>query len=133
MGSLMQNKGLIFKPDKVKSQSTKAKIGNINKYLFKATLEVLKFIPIASADSHSGAIITDWYVPKESKHVQFKIMVYIKDELITPEGIEVIVFERQKLNSKEWSKDSTISNEVSSVIEDKIIRKARDLYLQSER
>ncbi len=131
MGSLLGGEGIIFRPGKERSSATKAKIGNVNKYLFQASIEILKFAPLASADSKGGAIITEWYSPKDQKNTQFKVTVYIKDDLITPEGLEVIAFERKMVGGK-WSEDHQ-SSPIAKVLEDKIIRKARDLYLQSAR
>jgi hypothetical protein len=131
MGSLLGGEGIIFRPGKERSGATKSKIGNVNKYLFQASIEVLKFAPLASADSKSGTIITEWYSPKDQKNTQFKVTVYIKDDLITPEGLEVIAFERKKANGV-WSEDHQ-SSPIAKILEDKILRKARDLYLQSAR
>lgn len=131
MGSLLGGEGVVFRPGKERSSATKVKIGNVNKYLFQASIEVLKFAPLASADTKGGTIITEWYNPKDQKNTQFKVTVYIKDDLITPEGLEVIAFERKKVGGK-WSQDHQ-SSPIAKVLEDKIIRKARDLYLQSAR
>ena len=131
MGSLVGGEGIVFRPGKEKSKDTRAKISNVNKYLYKAAIDVLKFAPLASADSHAGTIITEWYSPADQKDTQFKVNVYIKDELITPEALEVVAFQRNKVNGK-WSDDHKPSP-ISAVLEDKIIRKARDLYLQSVR
>ena len=131
MGSLLGGEGIVFRPTKERSSATKAKIGNVNKYLFQASIEVLKFAPLASADSKGGTIITEWYSPKNQKDTKFKVTVYIKDDLITPEGLEVIAFERKKIGGK-WS-DEHQSSPIAKILEDKIIRKARDLYLQSAR
>lgn len=129
MGSLLGGEGITFRPGKEKSTDTHAKIGNVNKYLYKAAIDVLKFAPLASADSNSGTVITEWYSPAGQKDVQFKVNVYIKDELITPEALEVVAFQKEKIKGK-WS-DSQKPSPIAAVLEDKIIRKARDLYLQS--
>lgn len=131
MGSLLGGEGIIFRPGKERSNATKAKIGNVNKYLFQASIDVLKFAPLSSADSKGGVIITEWYSPKDQKNTQFKVTVYIKDDLITPEVLEVITFERKRVDEK-WSEGHQ-SSTIAKVLEDKIIRKARDLYLQSAR
>jgi hypothetical protein len=131
MGSLLGGEGVVFRPGKERSSATKVKIGNVNKYLFQSSIEVLKFAPLASADSKGGTIVTEWYSPKDQKNTQFKVTVYIKDDLITPEGLEVIAFERKKEKGK-WSEDHQ-SSPIAKILEDKIIRKARDLYLQSAR
>lgn len=129
IGSLIGGEGIVFRPGKEKSTDTRVKVGNVNKYLYKAAIDVLKFAPLASADSNGGTVITEWYSPAGQKDTQFKVNVYIKDELITPEALEVIAFQRGKVNGK-WS-DEHKPSPIAAVLEDKIIRKARDLYLQS--
>ena len=126
MGSLLQGEGIVFRPGKTKSTSTKAKIGNVNKYLYQAALEVLDFVPLTSADSVGGVIITEWYNPKGQPNTQFKINVFIKDEIISSEALDVKAYERTKTGNK-WSKDYKESA-IGSILEDKIIRRARTLY-----
>jgi hypothetical protein len=129
MGSLLGGEGVIFRPGTEKSTATKAVIGNINKYLYQASIDVLKFAPLTSADSKNGTIITEWYSPSDQKNTQFKVTVYIKDQLITPEALEVVAFQRKKHNGT-WSDHEP--SPVAIVLEDKILRKARKLYQQSK-
>ncbi|PCJ24723.1 MAG: hypothetical protein COA94_07125 [Rickettsiales bacterium] len=128
-GSLLKGDGLTFRPGKERSTATKATIGNVNKYLYQASIDVLKFAPLASSDSNAGVIVTDWYSPKGQKNTQFKVTVYIRDKLISPEALEVVVFQRDKTGGK-WPSDYKESP-IAATFEDKIIRKARDLYLNS--
>ena len=51
MGSLANGEGLVFRPKKVKSTSTKTTTSNFNEYLHKAAIEILKFTPLSSIDS----------------------------------------------------------------------------------
>src|SRR5689334_17705648 len=41
-----------------------AQIG-VNGYLWRATLDTLSFMPLASADPYGGVVITDWYTNPE--------------------------------------------------------------------
>ena len=71
IGSLVGGEGLVFRPGKEKSTATRAttgKMNNINKHLYEAAIDVLKFAPLASADSNGGTIITEWYSPKNQKN-----------------------------------------------------------------
>jgi hypothetical protein len=131
MGSLAGGEGVVFRPGKEKSTDSRAVVGNVNKYLYQASLDVLKFAPIISADSSSGTIITDWYSPKGQKNVRFKITVYIKDTVISPEGLEVVALQKKKYNGA-WPENYEVSP-VGVVFEDKILRKARELYQQSKK
>ena len=38
----------------------------VNSYLWRATLDTVSFMPLASADPFGGIIITDWYSPPDS-------------------------------------------------------------------
>jgi len=131
MGSISGGEGLVFRPTLVKNKSTKAKIGNVNKYLYKSAIETLKFAPLTSADSNNGMIVTEWYSPKGQKNTQFKINVLINGDVISPTAIEVIAHERSRIDGK-WSEDY-VDSPIASVIEDKILRKARDLYLKDQK
>ena len=44
MGSVVGGEGLVFRPGKEKSTATRATIGNTNKHLFEAAINVLKFL-----------------------------------------------------------------------------------------
>jgi hypothetical protein len=134
MGSLAGEEGIVFRPSKVKNDSTKSTVSNfgkINKYLYQASLDVLNLAPLASADSAGGVIITDWYSTANSPNVQFKVNVFIKDDVISTEAIEVKAFERSRRNGK-WSEDYKKSP-ISIVLEDKILRRARELYISSSK
>ncbi len=132
MGSLLAGKGVVFKPRKAQNTSTKAMVGNVNKYLYEASIDVLKFAPLSSVDSSSSiaTIITEWYSPADQKNTQFKVTIYIKDQLITPEALDVVAFQRKKQNGV-WS-DQYESSPIAIVLEDKILRKARQLYQKSK-
>ena len=51
----------------------------VNSYLWRATLDTLAFMPLASADPYGGIIITDWYSAPEKPDERFKCTVYILD------------------------------------------------------
>ena len=59
-----------------KGNDTSASIGlPINPYLWKASLETISFMPLASADPFSGVIITDWYSTKNNINERCKVEV----------------------------------------------------------
>lgn len=133
MDSFLGGNALIFTPGKIKNESTKASLStnkNINKYLWQAALEVLSFTPIISVNKVEGIIITDWYSPKDKANYSFKINLLIKDNIINPEALEVKVFERI-LKKGNWIQTSSTSN-LKNILENKILLRARELYLKSE-
>lgn len=128
MGSVLGGEGIIFRPAKERSRATKALEGNVNRFMYKAAIEVLSFAPLQTADSSGGVIITEWYTLDDDPKTQYKVTAFIKDDIISPEGLEVIAHERNKIGGK-WL-DAHKKDNLSSALEDKILRKARELYLK---
>jgi len=129
VGSVAGEEGLVFRPGRIKNESTKAVGCSVNKYLWQAAIETLTFTPLASADSNGGVIITEWYSPRSKADFRFKINVFIKGDTIHPDSIEVKVFE-EVLKNKQWVLDENTSN-LAITLEDKILRRAREIYINS--
>ena len=129
IGSMVGGGGIIFSPSKTKNESTKKQISSVNQYLWQASIEILDFAPLASVDSNSGVIITDWYSPKDTPQFSFKINIVIKDDVISPNAIKVKIF-KKLLKNNHWQE---IDNDckLGFIIEDKILRRARELYINS--
>ena len=51
----------------------------VNSYLWRAALDTVAFMPLASADPYGGVIITEWYVNPEKPDERFKVTIYILD------------------------------------------------------
>lgn len=130
MGSLISlAKYTKFGPDEQKNQK---KIDtSLNQYLYRSALDVLKFAPIISADNVTGVIITDWYDVHNNSNMQFKVMVYVPNEDLSSNVFEVVAFERKKIDNA-WSVAAK-SAAIAKVLEDKIAKKARDLYLKTSK
>lgn len=126
-GSLLGGEGIVFRPGKVKNNSTQSTSLTVNKYLYLATIDVLSFAPLASVDPMHGVVITEWYVAQDNPSSKFKINVFIKDNIISADAIEVNAYEMIK-QKNEWQ-DNGKKPSLSSALEDKILRKARELYL----
>lgn len=126
-GSLLGGEGIIFRPSKEKNTSTQSTSLNVNRYLYLATLDVLSFVALESVDSKYGVIITEWYVPQDNPNSKFKINVFIKDNVISADAIKVNAYEMTK-QKNEWENNGKKTS-LSNVLEDKILRKARNLYL----
>jgi len=67
----------------------------VNSYLWRASLDTIAFMPLASADPFGGVIITDWYVPPEAPRERYKMSVYILGRQLRADGIRVAVFRQQ--------------------------------------
>ena len=116
----------IFGGDDSKSNNGQAGVGiGINAYLWRATLETLSFMPLASADPFGGVVITDWYSPPESPNERFKMSIFITDRELHADGIRVSLF-RQVRNGSEWS-DAATAARTAGDLENAILTRAREL------
>jgi len=105
---------------------TEAGIG-VNSYLWRATLDTLSFMPLASADPWGGIIITDWYVNPEKPDERFKITVYILDTRLRADALNVAIF-KQVAGGGSWV-DSAVTTQTETDIENAILTRARQLRL----
>jgi hypothetical protein len=109
--------------------SNPANIG-VNGYLWRASLDTLSFMPLASADPYGGVIITDWYSNPQTPDEQFKATVYILDTRLRADGLSVTVYKRVRNASGQWA-DAQTSAQTETDIENAILTKARQLRLSN--
>ena len=104
----------------------------VNSYLWRATLDTIAFMPLSSADPFGGVIITDWYSPPESPKERYKLSVYIMARQLRADGVKVAVF-RQKTNAPGTWQSETVSKDTAINLENKILVRARQLRVASNR
>lgn len=102
----------------------------VNGYLWRATLDTLSFMPLASADPYGGVIITDWYVNPEKPDERFKCTVYILDARLRADGLNVSVFKQSKDAAGAWV-DAPAATQTETDIENAILTRARQLRISN--
>jgi len=110
---------------------TVAGIG-VNSYLWRASLDTLAFMPLASADPYGGVIITDWYINPEKPDERFKATVYILDTRLRADGLTVTIFMQVKGADGSWV-DKAATTQTQVDIENSILTRARQLRLSNIR
>jgi hypothetical protein len=100
----------------------------VNAYLWRAALDTLSFMPLASADPFGGVIITDWYQPPAAPGERFKATAYILGRQLRADGVRVAVF-RQVQQGSQWV-DAPVAASTTSDIENKVLARARELRSQ---
>jgi len=101
----------------------------VNSYLWRATLDTLNFMPLASADPVGGVIISDWYAAPEKPDERVKINVYILDKRLRADALKVSVF-RQIRNTAGWA-DAQVNPDTGVKLENAILSRARELRLST--
>lgn len=101
----------------------------VNAFLWRATLDTLSFMPLASADPFGGVIITDWYQPPGSGNERFRVTAYILGRTLRSDGVRVVVF-RQEQRQGNWV-DVAVAASTATELEDQVLVRARDLRAQA--
>ena len=102
----------------------------INAFLWRASLDTIAFMPLASADPFGGVILTDWYAPPETPDERFKVNVYILSRVLRADGLKITVFRQQRDTTGQW-RDAAIGAEVATEFENAVLTRARDLRLRA--
>lgn len=103
----------------------------VNSYLWRASLDTLRFMPLASADPFGGVIITDWYADPAAPGERFKATVYILDTHLRADALNVSIFRQTQVNGQ-WQ-DATVDPQTEVQIENAILTRARELRLSTIR
>jgi hypothetical protein len=101
----------------------------VNSYLWRATLDTLNFMPLASADPVGGVIISDWYAAPEKPDERVKVNVFILDKRLRADALKVAVF-RQVRNAAGWA-DAQVNPDTGVKLENAILSRARELRLST--
>lgn len=101
----------------------------VNSFLWRATIDTISFIPIATADPFGGVITTDWYEDSAAKGERIKINALILDDRLRADGVRVSVFKQNLDENGNW-RDTAVDKEVSRKVENKILSRARELRIK---
>lgn len=96
----------------------------VNSYLWRASLDTVSFMPLASVDPFGGVILTDWYSNPEKDDERYKLNIFVLGSQLRADAIKVSAFKEQK-TSKGW-KAVALQDDMATKIEDTILTRARE-------
>ena len=91
----------------------------VNKYIWNASLDVLNFLPIQSADPFSGVIVTGYGTPPGGGRA-YRATIYVRDPAL----------EARSLNVALATRSGPAPTETVRAIEDAILTRARQLRIR---
>jgi len=109
--------------------------------MWRATLEILDFLPLANVDYSGGIITTDWYTEGTALDESIKITVRFLTNEVRSDGIRVIVHKKNctiQQNCKITKITSSIEQELQvailkkAIIFEKELQKNKKKYKRSE-
>ena len=92
--------------------------------LWRASLDTIDFIPLASVNYSGGIIITDWYSNDTNSNELIKISIRFLTNEIRSDALDVNVFYRECSESLSNCKVNQKNNELASQITLSILKKA---------
>lgn len=101
----------------------------VNSFLWRAALETISFMPLASTDPVGGVITTDWYNSPSSPDERVKINIVIFGRELRGDAISVSLFREKQINGR-WSSVAG-SALASRQLENIVLTKARDFKVAS--
>jgi len=100
----------------------------VNGFLWRASLDTVSFMPIASADPFGGIIITDWYSSPNDANERMRLNIFIRDRELRADGVKVSVFRQSKGTDGRWM-DAAVTPTTGPSLENAILTKARQIRL----
>lgn len=125
--SIFGEEGLVIFGGKRKDGEDGGSGIGVNSFLWRASLDTVSFMPLASADPFGGVILTDWYSPPETSNERFKVNVFILGRQLRSDGVRVRAF-KQVLRDGVW-RDEETSGDTARQLEDTILTRARQLRI----
>jgi hypothetical protein len=101
----------------------------VNKYLWRASLDTLSFLPLASTDPFSGVIATEWGASPNAPNERVRVTAFVDGKELTAQALDVTVF-RETLNPAGAWVAATVNPATASQVKDKILLRARELRIK---
>jgi len=91
--------------------------------MWRATLEILDFLPLSNVDYSGGIITTDWYNEGTASDESIKITVRFLSNEIRSDGIRIIVH-KKRCNVEQNCRITKISSAIEQELQVAILKKA---------
>lgn len=104
----------------------------VNAFLWRATLDTLSFMPLASADPWGGVVNYDWYTNPQTPNERFKATVFILDTRLRADALNVTVTKEVRDASGQWTA-AAVAAQTETDLENAILTRARQLNLSQAR
>ena len=100
--------------------------------LWRASLELIDFIPLSTVDYSGGIIITDWYSDETNSDESIKITIRFLSNEVQSNSIKIIVHNK-KCRSTENCKINEIDSKIKQELRRSILTKAAQLEIDSKK
>ncbi len=106
-------------------KSATSDVITVNSYLWRAALDTVNFMPLATVDPFGGVILTDWYSSPDKPGERYKLNIFVMGGQLRSDGIKVSMFKQRN------GKNVAVDAKTNTDIEDAILTRARELRIAS--
>jgi hypothetical protein len=92
--------------------------------LWRASLDVIDFMPLSSVNYSGGIIITDWYSDEQDQNESIKISIRFLTNEIRSDALDIKVFNRKCKNNLMNCKVTQTNKVLITEIKKEILKKA---------
>ena len=128
--NIEQGKGFRLMDSVNKTRGTNFEFATSNE-LWRASLDILDFMPLSSVNYSGGIIITDWYSDNQDSNESIKITIRFLTNEIRSDALNIKVF-RKTCNINNQCKIIQSTGEIINELRAKILRNAK-LYEDQEK
>lgn len=100
--------------------------------LWKASLDVIDFMPLSSVNYSGGIIVTDWYSDNNSLDESVKISIRFMTNELRSDALDIKIFNRKCVNNLLNCTITESQGEVSKELKKEILKKAA-IYQQQDK
>ncbi len=122
-----EGRGMSLKGAFSKNRATNYEFSTSNP-LWRASLELIDFIPLSTVDYSGGIIITDWYSDASNSNESIKITIRFLSNEIQSNSIKIIVHNK-KCKNTESCKINEIDSKIKQELRRSILAKAAQLEI----
>ena len=101
----------------------------VNALLWRASLDIASFVPLADVDTFGGSILTEWYSLPSRPDERIKLAIFVLDRELRSDAIRVIVYV-QRNDGVIWV-DAGQDIEMGTRLEELILTRAREIRASS--
>ena len=99
--------------------------------MWRATIDILDFVPLANVDYGGGIIVTDWYKNSKTDKDSIKLMIQFLTNEIRADGIKVSIYKKECItenNCVSGLLNSELNNEIKlAILKKAALLKKKDL------
>jgi hypothetical protein len=100
---------------------------SVNRYAWRAALDAVSFMPLASSDPYGGAIATDWYIAQRSPNERLRVNILVGGPQLRGDTVRVTVFREERANPRANWVNAKVDPGTAQNLENVILQRAREL------